>query len=124
MVGRCTNQNDDSYANYGGRGITICDRWLSFTNFVADMGVKPQGLTLEREDNDGNYEPGNCKWDTDHAQRRNKRTTRLIEFRGETKVLQDWAVETGISQSLLFWRINRWGVERALTTPKRKMTYA
>lgn len=63
MIQRCTNPNRPDYKNYGGRGIEVCDRWLdSFENFLSDMGEKPEGLTLDREDNDGDYEPGNCRW--------------------------------------------------------------
>jgi hypothetical protein len=75
MRGRCRNPNDQRYHAYGGRGITICARWDSFVNFVADMGIRPPGLSLEREDNDGNYEPNNCKWATRSEQAKNRRST-------------------------------------------------
>ncbi len=73
MKDRCLNPNDKNYKNYGGRGITVCERWMDFTNFLADMGEKPEGLTLDRINNDGNYEPGNCRWATWKEQRRNQR---------------------------------------------------
>jgi hypothetical protein len=73
MIQRCTNPNFKQWAHYGGRGITVCDRWRSFENFLADMGRRPQGLTLERENNDRGYEPGNCKWATRLEQRANRR---------------------------------------------------
>lgn len=73
MKGRCANQNNRSYVNYGGRGITVCERWLSFTNFLSDMGERPEGLSLERMDNDAGYSPENCKWATRSEQNKNKR---------------------------------------------------
>lgn len=62
MKQRCFNPNHPSYPRYGGRGITVCERWLTFANFLADMGVRPKGTNLDREHNDGHYEPGNCRW--------------------------------------------------------------
>ena len=82
LKGRCNNPNDKAFHNYGDRGITICDRWRnSFENFFADMGPRPPNLSLERIDNDGNYEPGNCVWDTRRKQNRNQRRTKLTEHK-------------------------------------------
>lgn len=83
MVQRCTNPAKPNWPNYGGRGITVCDRWLDFTNFLADMGEKPQGLSIDRIDVDGNYEPGNCRWATDAEQRANKRSRKPLAPEGE-----------------------------------------
>jgi hypothetical protein len=74
MKNRCTNKNHVSYSKYGGKGITVCDRWLySFKDFLADMGERPEGLTLDRINSNGNYEPSNCRWATDAEQISNRR---------------------------------------------------
>lgn len=72
MLDRCRNHNNKQFKDYGGRGITVCERWLSFSNFLQDMGECPQGLTLDRRNNNGNYEPGNCRWATRLEQAHNK----------------------------------------------------
>jgi hypothetical protein len=117
MIQRCTNPNDDSYADYGARGITVCDRWKNdFLNFFADMGPRPTGMTLERDEVNGNYEPGNCRWATKKEQANNTRRNRLIELDGERGTLQWWADKTGIGRGTIAWRLNRgWSVKEALT---------
>lgn len=92
MLSRCYNKNFPAYINYGARGITVCSRWRhSFENFFLDMGEAPAGKTLERINNNRNYYPKNCKWATNREQNRNKRNNVWISFRGEKKILADWA---------------------------------
>ncbi len=119
MKNRCSLPSLKNYKNYGGRGISVCDRWRrSFENFYEDMGPKPHGLTLERINTNGNYEPGNCKWADADTQANNKRTSRLIEFRGETKTMTQWAQQMGLSSITVQGRLTRgWSPERALTKP-------
>lgn len=114
---RCLNKKCEFYRIYGGRGITICDRWKnSFENFYADMGECPSGFSIERMNNGGNYEPSNCKWASNFEQGRNKRTNTYIEFNGERKIIADWSLSTGISNAVIYSRIrNNWDVKDALT---------
>ena len=119
MKQRCTNPRFSSYKWYGGKGVRICDRWLGengFTNFLNDMGEVPIGLTLERIDNNGNYEPLNCRWATKKEQCRNRRTSAFFTFNGRTQTLAAWAEEYGIAQGLLYARLYKaWDFETAIT---------
>lgn len=97
MKGRCYNEKDAAYYNYGGRGITICERWLnSFENFLKDMGECPDGMSIDRINNDGNYEPSNCKWVTIFEQNANRRGNIQITIEGETKTLMQWSRKRGL----------------------------
>lgn len=118
MLMRCRNPNIPDAKHYVLRGITVCDRWRKFENFIADMGPKPSPKhTIERIDNDGNYEPENCKWATRAEQMRNIRSNHLLTFNGKIQCMAAWASETGISRRAILDRLNRgWAVERALTT--------
>lgn len=120
MKRRCYNPRARYYHIYGGRGITICDRWrTSFVNFLADMGPKPfPEASIDRIDNDGNYEPGNCRWATKLEQSHNSRKVRNITYNGETHCLREWARRIGITKRTLSVRLERgWSLEKALTTP-------
>jgi hypothetical protein len=110
MLARCRNPRHPSYKNYGGRGITACERWNSFENFLDDMGKRPSPKhSLDRIDNNGNYEPGNCRWATRREQANNTRMNRFVTFDGRTMTLAQWARETGIhvrgKTDLLHWRL-------------------
>lgn len=116
MVARCTNPNRQDFKHYGGRGITVCERWRnSFADFLADMGEKPAGTSLDRIDNERGYEPGNCRWATRTEQMQNTRTNRQITFGGETLTLGAWARRIGINHESLRARLQNWPLERALT---------
>lgn len=125
MIQRCFNPNNKRYANYGGRGISVCERWrCSFANFLTDMGRKPSPQhSLDRIDNDGNYEKSNCRWTLAKQQNQNRSNNRLLTFDGETKVLADWAEAYGIQRTTLRDRLNAgWSIERALTEPIHRST--
>lgn len=125
MKERCLVKTNKRYEDYAGRGITICDRWIhSFENFLEDMGECPEGLTLHRVDNDGNYELGNCIWADAVIQANSRRSSRFEIAFGKRQTLAEWARESGIPYYRLVWRTNRHGIERALTMPCRGRTYA
>lgn len=121
MVGRCTRPTNVSWHRYGGRGIKVCERWMTFANFLADMGERPENMSLERIDNNGDYCPENCRWATSAQQNRNKRTNVYLTFHGRTQCVKDWSLETGLSSDVIHQRIQKgWEVDAALTTPSRK----
>lgn len=119
---RCTSQRSHAWADYGGRGITMCEAWLDDpTQFFRDMGQKPSPAhELDRKDNDRGYEPGNCHWVLRPVNDRNRRSNRVIEHAGETLPLIAWAERTGINENVISKRLDAgWTVERTLTTPTR-----
>lgn len=121
MLRRCSNPADTHYAEYGGRGITVCERWKNFENFFADMGERPsKSHSIERRDNDLGYTPENCYWATKKQQARNRRSSVWLTFNGKTQLLIDWCAEVHLSYSCLSTRLySGWSVENMLTTPAR-----
>ncbi len=120
MMNRCTNNSHKSFHRYGGRGIEVAERWHSFQNFLDDMGVKPDGLSLDRINNSLSYSPENCRWANAKQQARNKTNNRLLTHNGETKCLQEWADLLGIGSSSLRCRLHSgWSLHDALTTKKQ-----
>ena len=121
MKQRCCNPSSKDYYRYGGRGISMCQRWkLSFNAFLADMGIRPsKNHSIDRIDNDGNYEPGNCRWATASQQARNKRRDQLIEWNGQSLCVRDWERVLGFKRDVVRQRLKAgWSVEDALTAPK------
>lgn len=125
MLDRCRNPKCHAYADYGGRGITVCERWRYFDNFCEDMGPRPPGTSIDRIDNDGNYEPGNCRWADKITQTNNRSNTIRVEFNGEDLTLMEWASRLGVSYDALFFRIFRDGfsISRSLS-PDFKPEYS
>lgn len=108
MIERCTKEYCISYKNYGGRGIRVCDRWMSFEPFLEDMGRRPSAKhSLDRIDCDGNYEPGNCRWATPRQQSANKRTSVKVVFQGQEVTLTDLSDRLGLSTDLLRSRLRQ-----------------
>jgi hypothetical protein len=107
MKDRCTNENCHAFADYGARGIGVCDRWMDFGVFLEDMGKAPPRASIERIDNALGYEPGNCRWATAAEQARNKRNNVVLEHQGRSMCLSDWARELGVSRGCLRGRLRR-----------------
>ncbi len=119
MRGRCRDPRNKCFANYGGRGITVCERWSDFAAFLADMGPRPSlEHSIDRIDNSAGYSPENCRWATKSDQMRNTRRNNNLTFRGETLCVSAWAERVGIARRTLLSRIKLgWSVERVLTAP-------
>lgn len=121
MRGRCLDPKHPAYHNYGRRGITVCQRWLDFESFYSDMGARPsEKHSLERKNNEKGYEPSNCRWATVKEQGQNRRTNRLVEYKGEVKSIAEWERDLGLSYGTLWARIYRrkWPINAAMTTKK------
>lgn len=121
MKSRCYCPSNIKYADYGGRGITVCDRWKdSFENFLADMGMRPEpNSEIDRKDTNGNYEPNNCQWATRREQNNNRRNTAFVTMNGATMSLADWCRKLGRNYNSVSGRIRQYGWDpiKALTTP-------
>jgi len=118
MRQRCTNPNNRWFHRYGGRGITFCERWDSFANFLADMGPCPEKLTLERRNNNIGYQPDNCIWADMQTQATNRSNNKFITFNGETLTHAAWAKRLGGGEALICNRLRLgWTEEEAVTTP-------
>lgn len=122
MKRRCYDPRNEDFHTYGGRGITVCDRWrYSFANFLKDMGERPGGLTLNRKDNDGNYEPGNCEWATEETQANNKTSNTFFEIDGQRKTMAQWCRIAYKRPDIVWHRLKLgWNFPEALFTPVRR----
>lgn len=117
---RCMNPRNPAFPNYGGRGIFVAERWSEFENFLADMGERPEGSTIDRIDNSRGYEPGNCRWASVKEQSRNRRSNNVIEHEGRAMTLVEWSAATGLSRSLIAYRLRAgWPVQEALSRAVR-----
>ena len=123
MIKRCLDKNQPNYKNYGGRGIMVCDRWKKFENFLADMGTAPDGLELDRIDNESGYSHSNCRWVSHAENLRNQRRSFLISINGTTRTITEWSRLSGISINGIRTRLLR-GVEPCMAVfGKRAESY-
>ena len=128
MKDRCENKNNPAFENYGGRGVAVCDEWREFKPFLEwalangyEESAERGKCTLDREDNDGNYEPSNCRWITMKAQGNNRRNNHMVTYNGETNTLAQWAELLGMSASTLYTRVSRgWDLNDAFTRPVKR----
>lgn len=126
MLDRCNNPNAEGFAYYGGRGVRVCERWSGtggLARFIADMGPrKSRDYEIDRIDNNGNYEPGNCRWATRSQQCRNTRRNVMVTHNGETMCITDWATRCGLAPKTLHYRLFKlkWTMDKAMSTPSKK----
>lgn len=109
MKQRCENAKDPSYYRYGAKGINVCERWHTFENFLADMGERPEGTTLDRVKTSGNYEPENCRWADMSTQANNRTVSKRYEYQGEVHTVREWSDSLGINLNTLVARVRRYG---------------
>lgn len=118
MLQRCSNPRNEKWHRYGGRGISVCDRWKEYENFLADMGPRPPGMTIDRENNNGNYEPGNCRWATQKTQGNNRGNNRIFCIDGVDMTLSEASRKFGISKVTVRSRLSYgWEADAAFKTP-------
>lgn len=118
MVARCTIPSATGYGRYGAAGVTVCERWMTFENFRADMGDAPTGMSIDRRENSKGYEPGNCHWADRHTQNNNRRSIRRFTYNGMTMTLTQWARHLSLNKATLIERLGKWTLDRALSAPK------
>ena len=119
MKRRCLRPKSTHYKYYGGRGIKVCKRWMKFENFYKDMGSVPEGMTLERIDNNGNYEPSNCKWATFKEQHNNSSRNVILKYKGISMNMVQWAEKLGLSRACLWDRVKRSMPQDAIFSNKK-----
>lgn len=125
MRARCLYPSHRNYKDYGARGITFCDRWNSFENFLADMGKRPEGMNLDRIDTNGNYKPSNCRWTDEKTQQRNRTNNLYVMVNGTSRLLIEWCEENDVKYSSVISRVRRgWTLEEAISKPIKKGNYA
>lgn len=118
MIQRCNNPNSDCYKDYGGRGITVCEKWLTYQGFLEDMGVRPKGLSLDRINNSLGYFKENCKWSTRAEQQNNTRRNRVVSYKGTALNVTQICDRFGISRGTFVTRIKSgWSIDKAIETP-------
>lgn len=118
MIKRCSDPKNNRYYRYGARGIKVCDRWLLFENFFADMGERPPGKQIDRINNDGNYEPSNCRWATRIEQARNKSNNTVVQVGKTPLTLAEWSEKTGVERRTISYRVNSgWAAENLCHHP-------
>lgn len=124
MKNRCRRKGRKDYKHYGGRGISVCERWNnSYAHFLEDMGECPDGMSLDRKDNDGNYEPANCRWVTQAYQIANRRITKKITFNGQTKTATEWAKEIGMNAKTILNRLRSGRSPAECLNPKHMASF-
>ena len=123
MKQRCLCKTHNTYRFYGSRGVTICDRWMTFDSFLEDMGERQPGESLDRINNTGNYEPSNCRWGTSKQQARNRRSNRFLTYDGKTLTIQEWTEVMGLGNGNIYYRLRLgWSLKDTLTLPRSPLS--